>query len=219
MYVDGNNTVTGCNDRAVGMKLSMFLKEPRYLTGIEQKKICKAAIAKISSKANVTSRCIVVDQKVIVSIDENRRYLLSDFNGTRHLQGATFTVEAEVGLDYDDTTDGAGADYIENVETFTADMNEEIVNCTGECAFALENVAEVLEFLADVTEAPSLSPSISFQPSDLPSNLPSDLPSLSPSESPSALPSFQPSVSSKPSQHPSSLPSYQVRRREVVFVI
>lgn len=32
LYRVGNSTVPGCNDRVVGMKLSMFIKEPRYLT-------------------------------------------------------------------------------------------------------------------------------------------------------------------------------------------
>lgn len=77
MYTTGNNTISGCNDRMVEMKLSMFLNEPRYLTGMEQKKICKAAIAKVAKRANVTSRCIVVDQKVVVSVDFNRRRTLS----------------------------------------------------------------------------------------------------------------------------------------------
>ena len=179
MYVTGNTTVPGCNDRVVGMKLGMFIKEPRYLTGMEQKRICKAAIAKVAKRANVTSRCIVVDQKVIVSIDYNRRVLL-DFDDVRYLQttNATFSVEAEVALDYDDTDDKAGAEYIEDVTSFTADMNQELTgNCTGTCEFQIENVAEVTEFEAQVTEAPSMSPSASSAPSDVPSNQPSDVPS------------------------------------------
>ena len=179
MYVTGNTTVPGCNDRVVGMKLGMFIKEPRYLTGMEQKRICKAAIAKVAKRANVTSRCIVVDQKVIVSIDYNRR-VLSDFDDVRYLQttNATFSVEAEVALDYDDTDDKAGAEYIEDVTSFTADMNQELTgNCTGTCEFQIENVAEVTEFEAQVTEAPSMSPSASSAPSDVPSNQPSDVPS------------------------------------------
>ena len=179
MYVTGNTTVPGCNDRVVGMKLGMFIKEPRYLTGMEQKRICKAAIAKVAKRANVTSRCIVVDQKVIVSIDYNRR-VLSDFDDVRYLQttNATFSVEAEVALDYDDSDDKAGAEYIEDVTSFTADMNQELTgNCTGTCEFQIENVAEVTEFEAQVTEAPSMSPSASSAPSDVPSNQPSDVPS------------------------------------------
>ena len=179
MYVTGNTTVPGCNDRMVGMKLGMFIKEPRYLTGMEQKSICKAAIAKVAKRANVTSRCIVVDQKVIVSVDYNRR-LLSDFDDVRYLQtsNATFSVEAEVALDYDDTDDQAGAEYIEDVTSFTADMNEELTgNCTEPCEFQIENVAEVTEFEAQVTEAPSMSPSTSSAPSNVPSNQPSHVPS------------------------------------------
>eukprot|EP00956_Cyclotella_meneghiniana_P013390 scaffold19343_cov80-Cyclotella_meneghiniana.AAC.1 len=163
MYVTGNTTVPGCNDRMVGMKLGMFIKEPRYLTGMEQKRICKAAIAKVAKRANVTSRCIVVDQKVIVYLQTSN---------------ATFSVEAEVALDYDDTDDQAGAEYIEDVTSFTADMNEELTgNCTEPCEFQIENVAEVTEFEAQVTEAPSMSPSTSSAPSNVPSNQPSHVPS------------------------------------------
>jgi uncharacterized protein (DUF1501 family) len=207
MYVTGNTTVPGCNDRMVGMKLGMFIKEPRYLTGMEQKRICKAAIAKVAKRANVTSRCIVVDQKVIVSVDYNRR-LLSDFDDVRYLQtsNATFSVEAEVALDYDDTDDQAGAEYIEDVTSFTADMNEELTgNCTEPCEFQIENVAEVTEFEAQVTEAPSMSPSTSSAPSNVPSNQPSHVPSAQPSES--TQPSEQPSISTMPSSKPSSTPS------------
>ena len=190
MYTTGNNTINGCNDRMVGMKLGMFIKEPRYLTGMEQKHICKAAIAKVANRANVTSRCIVVDQRVIVSVDFNRRRL-SALEGLRYLEeaangdtNATFEIQAEVALDYDDSENKTGSEYIENVETFTADMNEELTgNCTGTCEFQIENVAEVTEFEAQVTEAPSLSPSVSFMPSDLPSTVPSDMPSQSPSKS------------------------------------
>ena len=180
MYNVGNNTIRGCNDRAVGMKLSMFLKEPRYLTGLEQKRICKAAIAKIAQNANVTSRCIVVDQQVIVSFDYARRLLFSQLNNMRLLQTPTYTVEATVSLDYDDTANSTGAQYIEDVVAFTADMNNELTgNCTI-CEFQIDNVAQVLEFLADVTKAPSLAPSISFKPSAFPSFFPSDRPSNRP---------------------------------------
>ena len=209
MYTTGNFTVPGCNDRMVGMKLGMFIKEPRYLTGMEQKRICKAAIAKVANRANVTSRCIVVDQKVIVSIDFNRRrQLLSDFDDMRYLEtvNATYSVEAEVALDYDDTANKTGAEYIENVDSFTADMNEELTgNCTGTCEFQIENVAEVTAFEAQVTEAPSMSPSISSAPSTLPSVYPSDQPSQAPSES--QMPSESPSISTQPSNSPSAQPS------------
>lgn len=211
MYTTGNNTISGCNDRMVGMKLGMFIKEPRYLTGMEQKRICKAAIAKVANRANVTSRCIVVDQKVIVSVDFNRRRL-SELEGLRYLEGAvndtnaTFEIEAEVALDYDDSENKTGAAYIENVESFTADMNEELTgNCTGTCEFQIENVAEVTQFEAQVTEAPSWSPSVSYMPSDHPSAVPSDMPSQSPSKS--SMPSEAPSISTQPSAQPSMSPS------------
>ena len=187
MYLTGNTTVPGCNDRAVGMKLGMFITEPRYLTGLEQKRICKAAVAKVAQRANVTSRCIVVDQQVIVSIDYNRR-VLSDFDDVRYLQtaDATFSVEAEVALDYDDTEDSTGAGYIEDADSFTADMNSELTgDCTGTCPFQVANIASVTSFVAQVTEAPSTSPSESSAPSGIPSIQPST--SQLPSNAPSAM--------------------------------
>jgi hypothetical protein len=208
MYVNGNTTIPGCNDRMVGMKLGMFINEPRYLTGMEQKRICKAAIALVSNRANVTSRCIVVDQKVIVSIDFNRRQLLSDFDDVRYLQtvNATYSIEAEVALDYDDTTNKTGAEYIENAATFTEDMNAELTgNCTASCEFQIPNVTAVTAFEAQVTDSPSAFPSVSFQPSDLPSTRPSGVPSNVPSIS--AQPSESPSISKQPSEFPSATPS------------
>lgn len=176
---------------------------------MEQKRICKAAIAKVSNRANVTSRCIIVDQKVLVSVDTGlRRHLLLDFSNTRYLQdaNATFTIEAEVALDYDDTSNKTGAEYIEDVTLFTADMNSELTgNCTGSCEFQIDNVAAVLAFVAQVTQAPSSSPSLSSIPSSQPSHSPSDVPSSSPSDS--SQPSSNPSVSSSPSLKPSSTPS------------
>lgn len=217
MYTTGNNTISGCNDRMVGMKLGMFIKEPRYLTGMEQKRICKAAIAKVAKRANVTSRCIVVDQKVIVSVDFNRRRL-SGLAGLRYLEAvnntnATFEIEAEVALDYDDTENKTGAEYIENVQSFTEDMNEELTgNCTGTCEFQIDNVAEVTQFEAQVTEAPSSSPSESFMPSDVPSTFPSTMPSERPSES--SMPSESPSISTRPSRSPSMSPSTSAQPSE-----
>lgn len=106
---------------------------------------------------------------------------------------ATYEIEAEVALDYDDTENKTGAQYIEDVTSFTADMNEELTgNCTGTCEFRIDNVAAVLAFEAQVTEAPSLSPSVSLAPSDRPSNVPSSMPSESPSES--SMPSESPSI-------------------------
>ena len=217
MYVGGNNTVSGCNDRTVNLKLSMFLSEPRYLTGLEQKKICKAAISQVAKKANVTSRCIVVDQKVIVSYDNVRRQLLSQFNKTRLLEDPTLTYEVvgTVAMDYaEDSVNKTGSTYIENVEEFTEDMNESLTgNCTvasDTCGdFKLDIVSQVNTFEADVTDAPSLSPSVSLEPSDLPSSSPSDAPSRKPSASPSDVPSFQPSISSQPSDSPSGAPSFE----------
>jgi hypothetical protein len=129
-------------------------------------------------------------------------YLWSDLNcftdGLRYLQttndtNATYEIEAEVALDYDDTENKTGAQYIEDVTSFTSDMNEELTgNCTGTCEFQIDNIAEVSAFEAQVTEAPSSSPSVSLAPSGLPSNLPSNMPSESPSES--SMPSESPSI-------------------------
>lgn len=77
MYNHGTTVIDGCNDRYVEMKLSMLLNEPRYLTGLEQKRLCAAAISLVSQNANVTSRCIVVDQTVIVNFSNNARRVLA----------------------------------------------------------------------------------------------------------------------------------------------
>lgn len=201
MYTVGNNTISGCNDRTVSLKMSMFLKEPRYLTGLEQKRICKAAIAAVAKNANVTSRCIVVDQKIIVSYDYNRR--LTTVNGTRFLQTTdpTYEVEGTVAMDYqEDSTNKTGSEYIENVDAFTADMSQEL---TGTCTDGtttcetsgntLDLVAQVNLFEADVSDSPSLAPSFSSRPSALPSVVPSVAPSRTPSLSPSEVPSNVPS--------------------------
>ena len=44
MYKVGDTTIDGCNDRVISMRLSMLLGTPRYLTGLEQKRICRAAV-------------------------------------------------------------------------------------------------------------------------------------------------------------------------------
>mmetsp|Transcript_4289 Transcript_4289/g.9709 ORF Transcript_4289/g.9709 Transcript_4289/m.9709 type:complete len:891 (+) Transcript_4289:2-2674(+) len=215
MYTVGNNTISGCNDRAVNLKMSMFLKEPRYLTGLEQKRICKAAIAAVAKNANVTSRCIVVDQKIIVSYDYNRR--LTTVNGTRFLQTTdpTYEVEGTVSMDYqEDSTNQTGSEYIENVEAFTADMSQELTGIctdgTSTCETSgntLDLVAQVNLFEADVSDSPSFAPSFSSRPSALPSVMPSVAPSRTPSVSPSDVPSNIPSKSSQPSSEPTKEPS------------
>ena len=224
----GNTTINGCNDRSVGMKLSMLLTVPRYLTGIEQKRICKAAIFLTVQNANVTARCIVVDQQVIVNFDFVRRVLSAGDLDTRFLEAGTpvnFTLDATVSFEYDNPADGslAGTDYVENSIQFTDDMNEQISNggdCTagsgrrrldGNCEFALDNCDQVTSFEADLTDAPSQFPSLSSKPSSQPSTSPSGLPSQHPSTSiiPSLLPSISYEPSSKPSTSPERTPSFE----------
>jgi hypothetical protein len=130
MYIVGNTTIAGCNDRSVGMKLSMLLSEPRYLTGIEQKRICKAAIALTSNNANVTARCVVTDQQVIVNFDFNRRALHAANNvGTRFLesQPANITLDTRVEFLYDNPVGSlSGSEYVENSAQFASDMSEKM---------------------------------------------------------------------------------------------
>jgi uncharacterized protein (DUF1501 family) len=232
MYNVGNTTINGCNDRSVGMKLSMLLKEPRYLSGMEQKKICKAAIALVSSNANVTSRCVVTDQKVYVYFDENRRQLLdaSDVDERILQDAATFENVATIAFAYDNTNDTEdGTEYIEDIAQFTEHMNEAI-KCPvssgdsrrrrlEESENCLENCENVTGMEALVTKAPSLTPSVSSQPSGQPSGTPSDQPTETPSRSnvpTEREPSFEPSTSisptppapsAKPSAAPSSSPT------------
>lgn len=58
MYTVGDTAVRGCNDREVGVKLTLLLNEPRYLTGLEQKRICKAALFLAKQNADTDSRCV-----------------------------------------------------------------------------------------------------------------------------------------------------------------
>eukprot|EP00571_Detonula_confervacea_P017647 CAMPEP_0172312770 /NCGR_PEP_ID=MMETSP1058-20130122/18549_1 /TAXON_ID=83371 /ORGANISM="Detonula confervacea, Strain CCMP 353" /LENGTH=2999 /DNA_ID=CAMNT_0013026315 /DNA_START=101 /DNA_END=9097 /DNA_ORIENTATION=+ len=219
MYTVGNTTVNGCNDRSISMKLSMLLNEPRYLTGIEQKKICKAAIFLTVQNANVTARCVVTDQKIIVHFDFNRRRILSpgDIDGRILTDVINITSESTVDFAYDNTEGSTdGTDYVENGVQFASDMDAQIsggANCAAgssnrrrlnenACENAFENCAGVTEFEADVSQAPSLFPSTSSQPSMQPSMLPTLAPSLNPSLIPTP-----PAPSSKPSVAPSGRPT------------
>ena len=224
MYTVGNTTIGGCGDRTVGLRLSMFITEPRYLTGLEQKRICNAAISLTSSNANTQSRCTIVDQQIIVSFGDGRRRALSaeEIASGRSLQGdvVTFELTAETGTSYDtqDGTNTAGTEYLESGNVIAEDMNEVIVNGAGCTAaesrrllrsnrglqsgdsspcFQIGNIANITECEALVTQAPSMMPSRSSSPSDNPSNTPSESPSLVPSVS------SEPTMEDPPSFQPS----------------
>jgi len=205
LYTTGNSTLPGCNDRQVGMNLGMFINEPRYLTGIEQRKVCEAAISVVTKAANVTSRCIIIDQQVIVTFDNGDRRLLSEIHNKRYLNSGnpTFTAEANLGLSYDDNELRTGTAIIEDPAIMTAEMNTEIASDTQN-----SNILSVSSLEADVTNAPSIAPSTSFMPSGHPSSSPSKEPSSTPSIMPSFFPIGDPS--SDPSASPSSIPSLSV---------
>jgi len=223
MYTVGNNTINGCNDRFVEMKLGMLIDRPRYLTGIEQKRICNAAINLVSQNANVVSRCIIVDQKVIVNFDFARRVLSAE--EFRNLQDfsdvANITLDADVAFLYDNPVNSTnGTDYVENSVQFATDMNDEITGgagCTGterrgrrrleECTYLLDNVLQLYKMEAIVTESPSGQPSSSSLPSSSPSFSPSESSGPSVSFPPSPKPSATPSISAIPTDVSSLSPS------------
>jgi len=230
MYTTGNTTIPGCNDRSIGIKLSMLLNEPRYLTGLEQKRICKAAIALTSNNANVTARCVVTDQKVIVNFDYNRRALYSPEDANRRFLQTEFdniTIDAQVEFLYDNPNGTlAGTEYVENSEQFAEQMSEQITgaNCPSDgsrrrrleegCEFVVDTVDQVTAFEADVTQAPSQVPSVSSKPSGQPSRAPLSDPSYEPSKRPSSSmsPSSRPTTR-RPSPEqttlqPSPIPSF-----------
>ena len=234
MYTVGNTTIGGCGDRTVGLRLSMFITEPRYLTGLEQKRICNAAISLTSSNANTQSRCTIVDQQIIVSFGDGRRRVLSaeEIASGRRLQEVTFELTAETDTSYDtqNGTNTEGTEYLESGTDIAEDMNDAIVNgagCTAEesrrllrsnrglqsagTCFQIGNIANITECEALVSSAPSNMPSRSSSPSDNPSNTPSESPSLVPSVSSEPTmedpPSFLPSISIAPSMAPTPLSS------------
>ena len=215
MYTTGNNTITGCNDRSQPMKLSMLLSEPRYLTGVEEKRICKAAIAIVAQGANVTSRCTIVDQKIFVSFDYNRRRRLlhpaEDIERFLVDPEVQFELDVEAELLYQvpqiNTTNATDEElaavesqvdaitsYIEDPVAVRDDLNAAISNCTrddrddvrrGRRRLQEESSNNCIEICENVTEAYA---DISEAPSSVPST--SGVPSSQPSSLPSSVPSL-----------------------------
>jgi len=74
LYATGANTIPGCEEstRAIEVQISLFIPEPRYLTGMEQKDICAAVIEKMSDATGSRTKCIVKDQSVTVSYGRQR---------------------------------------------------------------------------------------------------------------------------------------------------
>ena len=216
MYRTGNNTITGCNDRSQPMKLSMLLSEPRYLTGIEEKRICKAAIAIVAQGANVTSRCTIVDQKIFVTFDYNsRRRLLHPAEDIRRFledPSVQFDLQAEAKLLYQvpqiNTTNATDEElaevqsqvdaitsYIEDPVAVRNDLNAAISNCTRDDRDDVRRRRRRLQEEGGNDNCIEICENVTEAYADV-SEAPSSVPSTSgvPSRQPSSLPSSTPSL-------------------------
>lgn len=216
MYTTGNNTITGCNDRSQPMKLSMLLSEPRYLTGVEEKRICKAAIAIVAQGANVTSRCTIVDQKIFVSFDYNRRRRLlhpaEDIRRFLEDPSVQFDLDVEASLLYQvpqinatNATDEELAEvqsqvdaitsYIEDPVAVRDDLSAAISNCTRDDRDDFRRSRRRLQEGSGDNNCIDICENVTEAYADI-SQAPSSVPSTSgvPSRQPSSLPSSVPSL-------------------------
>ena len=170
------------------------------------------AVSQTTAALNTTTRCVIVDQKIVVSYGNRRNRRLQ--NGETETQNTIdFNVQFSVGLGPNSNNGNATSNETEPVSlsAFSAVAQESLENVTKEPEFTNDGSTNSTREISviEVTEAPSTFPSAG--PSEFPSGKPSGSPSMSsdkPSVSPSLLPSSSPTMSSdKPSISPSSLPS------------
>lgn len=222
LYITGTESLKGCGGPDYTSPVTMQLPEPRYLTGEEQKSVCRLAVRSMSIALKfepTNSRCYIADQVITPS----------------ELAPGSYDVSGQAVINFDESIPPGKANptVVENVMVATATTASDFV------------VAGALPQSAEPSSSPSLFPSVSSQPSfepsgkpfeclstqltltaslmrlftslthffllhfnsvsSMPSSMPSDQPSMQPSVS--SMPSDEPSISSMPSSGPSANPT------------
>ena len=192
LFNSGTNSVIGCGGPNFTTDIVFQVPAPRYLTGEEQKDICRLTVATASKQLTfdpTETRCYIANQ----GISPNTKY-----PGMYDVSGV-----AILNFDVTITPERVSVEKVQAVAKIASATASDFI-----VSGAIEQ-----------SEAPSASPS--DKPSSEPSKVPSAMPSVSaepsyepsissqPSASPSAEPSYEPSISSQPSlsSMPSSSPS------------
>lgn len=160
LFTDSSETVSGCNDKHVGMNIEMSIKNPQYLSGIQEKQINKAVIGILSHEANITSRVTVLDQQVHVFFDNGESRVLSEISNLGYLQGkmATFKLVCRMAFNYDDNEEEKGTLVVEDSALMSKRMNEYLAPDMQLGALG----GNILSFnsFTSASDAPSSSPSL-----------------------------------------------------------
>ena len=146
LYTTGTESLKGCGGPAHTSPVTMNLPSPRYLTGEEQKSVCRLAVRSMAISLSFepsNSRCYVDDQVITPSVEYPD---LFDINGM-----------AVINFDESVPAEKASPTAVANVMTTAAATASDFV------------VAGAVPQSAAPSESPSSQPSVSFMPSYQPS--------------------------------------------------
>lgn len=146
LFTNGTEKLKGCGGPDYSSPVTLQLHEPRYLTGEEQKAVCRLAVRSLGIALNVdpsNSRCYIVDQVITPSELVTGSY---DISGT-----------AVINFDESIPPESVGPTLVSNVMVVAAATASDFV------------VAGALPQSAEPSAMPSLHPTVSSQPSSAPS--------------------------------------------------
>jgi hypothetical protein len=146
LFATGTETLKGCGGPTHSSPVTMQLPEARYLTGEEQKSVCRLAVRSMAIKLNFDpsySRCYVADQIITPS----------------ELVPGSFDISGTAVINFDASVppESANPEAVANVMTVAAATASDFV------------VAGALPQSAEPSSSPSAFPSVSHMPSFLPS--------------------------------------------------
>mmetsp|Transcript_49582 Transcript_49582/g.59998 ORF Transcript_49582/g.59998 Transcript_49582/m.59998 type:complete len:1158 (+) Transcript_49582:1-3474(+) len=186
LYKDGTNIISGCDGVSFNFHVTTVINEPRYLTSLEQKKICEEILKITEMATGQTARCLIVGQQIIVNyarrlsdgrIDETAVPLKEYLNkgGSRILTEGdpTFSVAVDTSVSYTAVKNTNG----ETVEALS--VAELAQNITSELAPKLQDTIQNMTALEEVvvqTDAPTISSQPSLQPTPRATSPPSQYP-------------------------------------------
>jgi len=155
IFVSGQSTISGCGGVVETTDVSLYIPEPRYLTGKEQKDICRIAVLSSSKQLNINpsdSRCYISNQVIQES---------SSVPGSYEVSGsAVLNFDAYIPKEY---------------------IDKKKVNSVAAAASAFAADFVVADAI-QITEAPSSSPTgeptISPQPTSSPTPGPTESPAI-----------------------------------------
>jgi hypothetical protein len=208
LYRNGTGRISGCDGVSLNFDVTSVLSEPRYLTSLEEKKVCDSVLAIAEMETGQTARCIVVGQQIFVNISRRlidgmiqdttmslKQYLNRDGSRTLTGESVTYSVKIDTSVSYvpvqSDSSDPLNVPDL--TQKFTdqlgRDLKRFIQNMTS-----LESVA-VTTSSPTLSSVPSLMPTISSAPSA----------KHFPSKAPSSIASSIPSISNLPTMNPTTV--------------